>query len=47
MITINYHIPIYLKMVPDDYEIELSGESCFSNYQNNHNYVFYQTQKSQ
>ena len=47
MITINYHVPIYLKMVPDDYEIELSGEHCFSNCQNNHNYVFYQTQKSQ
>ncbi|MWN91288.1 hypothetical protein GQ597_11315 [Gilliamella sp. Pra-s65] len=47
MITINYYIPIYIRMTPDDYEIELSGECYIINSDDEHNFVLYQTLKSQ
>ena len=42
MITIKYTIPIYIRMTPDDYETELSGECFIINGHDDHNYVFYQ-----
>lgn len=47
MITINYTLPIYIRMTPEDYEIELSGECYIINSDDEHNYVFYQTLKAQ
>ena len=46
MIAIKYTIPIYIRMTPDDYETELSGECFIINGHDEHNYVFYQTQKT-
>ena len=48
MITIKYTIPIYVRMTPDDYEIEieLSGECYIINSYDDHNYVFYQNDKT-
>ena len=46
MITIKYTLPIYIRMTPDDYENELSGECYIINSDDDHNYVFYQTQKT-
>lgn len=42
MITINYTLPIYLRMTPDDYENEITGECYIINSDDDHNYVFYQ-----
>ena len=42
MITIKYTIPIYVRMTPEDFEIELSGECYIINSDDDHNYVFYQ-----
>ncbi|MWN91154.1 hypothetical protein GQ597_10615 [Gilliamella sp. Pra-s65] len=47
MITINYTLPIYIRMTPEDYEIELSGECYIINSDDEHNFVLYQTLKSQ
>lgn len=47
MITINYALPIYIRQTPDDYENEIIGECYIINSDDEHNYVFYQTQKSQ
>ena len=46
MITIKYTIPIYVRTEPDDYEIELSGECYIINSHDDHNYVFYQNDKT-
>lgn len=46
MITIKYTIPIYVRTAPDDYENEITGECYIINSQDDHNYVFYQTQKT-
>ena len=46
MITIKYTIPIYVRMTPDDYEIEITGECYIINSHYDHNYVFYQTAKT-
>jgi hypothetical protein len=46
MITINYTLPIYIRITPDDYEMELSGECYIINSYDDHNYVFYQTVKT-
>lgn len=46
MITINYTLPIYIRMMPEDYENEISGEYYIINSDDDHNYVFYQTQKT-
>jgi hypothetical protein len=46
MITIKYHIPIYIRMTPEDYENEITGECYIINSDDDHNYVFYQTQKT-
>ena len=46
MITIKYTIPIYLRMTPDDYDNELSGECYIINSHDDHNYVFYQNDKT-
>ncbi|MFQ0995675.1 hypothetical protein ACGH6Q_11790 [Gilliamella sp. BG2] len=46
MITINYTLPIYIRQTPEDFEIELSGECYIINNEEDHNYVFYQTQKT-
>lgn len=42
MIIIKYTIPIYIRMTPDDYEIEITGECYIINSHDDHNYVFYQ-----
>ena len=47
MITINYHIPIYLRMEPDDYENQITFGCYIINSDDDHNYDFYQTLKSQ
>ena len=47
MITIKYTIPIYVRTAPDDYENEITGECYIINSDDDHNYVFYQTQKTQ
>lgn len=47
MITINYTLPIYIRQTPDDYEIEITGECYIINSDDEHNYVLYQTLKSQ
>ena len=46
MIAIKYTIPIYIRMTPEDYEIELSGECYIINSHDDHNYVFYQNDKT-
>ena len=46
MITIKYTIPIYVRTEPDDYETELSGECYIINSHDDHNYVFYQNNKT-
>ena len=46
MITINYTLPIYIRQTPEDYEIEITGECYIINSDDEHNYVFYQTQKA-
>ena len=46
MITINYTLPIYIRMTPDDYEIEITGECYIINSHDDHNYVFYQNDKT-
>ena len=46
MITIKYTIPIYVRTEPDDYETELSGECFIINGHDDHNYVFYQNDKT-
>ena len=46
MITINYILPIYIRMTPDDYENEITGECYIINSQDDHNYVFYQDDKT-
>ena len=46
MITINYTLPIYIRQTPDDYEIEITGECYIINSQDDHNYVFYQNDKT-
>ena len=46
MITIKYTIPIYIRMTPDDYDLELSGECYIINSHDDHNYVFYQNDKT-
>lgn len=46
MITIKYTLPIYIRMTPDDYENEITGECYIINSDDDHNYVFYQTQKT-
>ena len=46
MITIKYTIPIYIRMAPDDYDLELSGECYIINSHDDHNYVFYQNDKT-
>jgi len=46
MITINYTIPIYVRTAPDDYDLELSGECYIINSHDDHNYVFYQNDKT-
>ena len=46
MITIKYTIPIYVRTAPDDYENEITGECYIINSDDEHNYVFYQTQKT-
>ena len=46
MITIKYTIPIYVRMTPDDYDNELSGECYIINSHDDHNYVFYQNDKT-
>ena len=42
MITIKYTIPIYIRMTPDDYDDEITGECYIINSHDDHNYVFYQ-----
>ncbi len=46
MITINYTLPIHIRMTPEDFEIELSGECYIINSDDEHNFVLYQTQKT-
>ena len=46
MITIKYTIPIYIRMTPDDYDDEITGECYIINSHDDHNYVFYQTAKT-
>ena len=46
MIAIKYTIPIYIRMTPDDYENELSGECYIINSHDDHNYVLYQNDKT-
>lgn len=46
MITIKYTIPIYVRMTPDDYENEITGECYIINSDDEHNYVFYQDDKT-
>ena len=46
MITIKYTIPIYVRTAPDDYENEITGECYIINSQDDHNYVFYQNDKT-
>lgn len=46
MITIKYTIPIYVRMTPDDYENEITGECYIISSQDDHNYVFYQNDKT-
>lgn len=46
MITIKYTIPIYIRMTPDDYENEITGECYIINSHDDHNYVFYQNDKT-
>lgn len=46
MITIKYTLPIYIRMTPDDYENEITGECYIVNSDDDHNYVFYQNDKT-
>jgi len=46
LIIIKYTIPIYVRMTPDDYDLELSGECYIINSHDDHNYVFYQNDKT-
>ena len=46
MITIKYTIPIYVRTAPDDYENEITGECYIINSHGDHNYVFYQNDKT-
>ena len=46
MITIKYTIPIYIRMTPDDYDDEITGECYIINSHDDHNYVFYQNDKT-
>jgi len=46
MITIKYTIPIYVRMTPDDYDDEITGECYIINSHDDHNYVFYQNDKT-
>ena len=46
MITMKYTIPIYVRMTPDDYDLELSGEYYIINSHDDHNYVFYKNDKT-
>ena len=46
MITINYTLPIYIRMTPDDYDDEITGECYIINSHDDHNYVFYQNDKT-
>ena len=46
MITIKYTIPIYVRTAPDDYENEITGECYIINSHDDHNYVFYQNDKT-
>ena len=46
MITIKYTIPIYVRMAPDDYDDEITGECYIINSHDDHNYVFYQNDKT-
>lgn len=46
MITIKYTIPIYVRTAPDDYENEITGECYIINSDDDHNYVFYQNDKT-
>ena len=46
MITIKYTLPIYIRMTPDDYENEITGECYIINSHDDHNYVFYQNDKT-
>ena len=46
MITIKYTIPIYVRMTPDDYDDEITGECYIINSDDDHNYVFYQNDKT-
>ena len=46
MITIKYTIPIYVRTAPDDYDDEITGECYIINSQDDHNYVFYQNNKT-
>lgn len=47
MITINYTLPIYIRQTSDDYENEITGECYIVNSDDEHNFVLYQTLKSQ
>ena len=46
MITIKYTRPIYVRMTPDDYDDEIAGECYIINSHDDHNYVFYQNDKT-
>ena len=46
MITIKYTIPIYVRTAPDDYDDEITGECYIINSHDDHNYVFYQNDKT-
>jgi len=46
MISIKYTIPIYIRMTPDNYENEITGECYIINSHDDHNYVFYQNDKT-
>ena len=46
MIIIKYTTPIYVRMTPDDYDDEITGECYIINSQDDHNYVFYQNDKT-
>lgn len=43
MITINYTIPIYIRMTPEDLEVELPHHCYIIDSDDDHNYVSYQT----
>ncbi|KES16209.1 hypothetical protein GASC598I20_006080 [Gilliamella apicola SCGC AB-598-I20] len=46
MITIKYTIPIYIKITPDDYDDEITGECYIINSHDDHNHVFCQHDKT-